>query len=124
MISTSLTLRRHSLQGDCPCEIFEQQIAKQSQHQQPTQTPIICVFAANAIESNGNAENIYERLLNRSALTWLKNINIKRNPMLTESMNVIRLRRSSSENVLLLSPQRGLNRWPIVQRSFSSGLVF
>lgn len=103
-ITMSLALRRHSLQGNQQCEIFQQQIMNH--------------FQRRPNVADDAMENVYQHLLDRSALNWLKNLNLK------NTTRIFQLRRSSSENVLLLSPRIEVNAINILKRSFSSGLLF
>lgn len=121
-IPNELELRRHSSQGDRPCEIFQRQISNHMREHTPPLTTATQLIPSEKITSNS-------RQWNRNALNWLKNFNLMRvNPLSRASSPLLQqLHRCSSENVLLLSPEHrsyDLTGTPGMRKSFSSGILF
>lgn len=122
-ISTSLELRRHSSQGDRPCEIFQRQISEHLRRNSPPSTLAAYFMPPEKI-------GYPNRLINRSALNWLKNVNLLRVNVAIPGEKLPfmqQLYRCSSENILLLSPDHrsyDLSGTPALRKSFSSGILF
>lgn len=122
-ISTSLELRRHSSQGDRPCEIFQRQISEHLRRHSPPSTLAAYFMPSEKIMCPN-------RLFNRSALNWLKNVNLLRVNVAIPGEKLPfmqQLHRCSSENILLLSPDHrlyDLSGTPVLRKSFSSGILF